>query len=150
MGNTKYAIELFRELAPLNIRWFSQGTLSMARDPELLRLMADSGCVGVLVGFESLKRETLLEMNKPVNIPFVENVRESVDKLHQHGIGIYGTFIFGYSETAWHGHPVPLTCPPDRERRSLALYYYTPMTPAEDAALAFHTTIYADRPASPR
>ena len=99
VGNTKYAKELFRELAPLNIRWFSQGTLSMARDPELLRLMADSGCVGVLVGFESLKRETLLEMNKPVNIPFVENVRESVDKLHQHGIGIYGTFIFGYSET---------------------------------------------------
>lgn len=58
--------------------------------------------------------------------------------------------IFGYTETAWHGHPEPLTCPPDRERRSLALYYYTPMTPAEDAALAFHTTIYADRPASTR
>lgn len=52
--------------------------------------------------------------------------------------------IFGYSETAWHGHPEPLTCPPDRERRSLALYYYTPMTPAEDADLAFHTTIYAE------
>ncbi len=57
--------------------------------------------------------------------------------------------IFGYSETAWHGHPEPLTCPPDRERRALALYYYTPMTPAEDADLTFHTTIYADRPPKP-
>lgn len=99
VGNIKYAKDLFRELAPLKIRWFSQGTMNMARDEELLRLMADSGCIGLLVGFESLKKETLLEMDKKVNIPFIENIRESVEKLHQHGICIYGTFIFGYSET---------------------------------------------------
>jgi radical SAM superfamily enzyme YgiQ (UPF0313 family) len=98
VGNIRYAKELFRELAPLKIRWFSQGTLSMTRDEELLRLMADSGCVGLLVGFESLRRETLLEMDKRVNLPFVENIKGAVDRLHQHGMGVYGTFIFGYSE----------------------------------------------------
>ncbi len=99
VGNIKYAKDLFRELAPLKVRWFSQGTINMARDEELLRLMAESGCVGLLVGFESLKKETLLEMDKKVNVPFIQNIRASVDKLHQHGICVYGTFIFGYSET---------------------------------------------------
>jgi len=99
VGNIKYAKDLFRALAPLKIRWFSQGTMNMARDEELLQLMADSGCVGLLVGFESLNKQTLIEMDKKINVPFIDDIRASVDKLHQHGICIYGTFIFGYSET---------------------------------------------------
>jgi radical SAM superfamily enzyme YgiQ (UPF0313 family) len=99
VGNIAYARQLFRELAPLKIRWFSQGTINMARDRRLLKLMADSGCVGLLIGFESLKKETLLEMDKRVNIPFINQIKEAVDELHQHGLCIYGTFIFGYSET---------------------------------------------------
>ena len=99
VGNIGYAKDLFRELAPLKIRWFSQGTMNMARDEHLLKLMADSGCVGLLIGFESLRKETLLEMDKKVNIPFIDGIKEAVGKLHQHGICIYGTFIFGYNET---------------------------------------------------
>ncbi|TVZ41330.1 Rps23 Pro-64 3,4-dihydroxylase Tpa1-like proline 4-hydroxylase [Alteromonadaceae bacterium 2753L.S.0a.02] len=33
--------------------------------------------------------------------------------------------IFSTTNTSFHGHPEPLTCPEDRERISLALYYYT-------------------------
>lgn len=33
--------------------------------------------------------------------------------------------IFSTTGDSWHGHPDPLTCPPDRSRKSLALYYYT-------------------------
>ncbi len=33
--------------------------------------------------------------------------------------------IFSITADSFHGHPEPLTCPPDRCRRSLALYYYT-------------------------
>ncbi len=33
--------------------------------------------------------------------------------------------IFSTSNNSFHGHPDPLTCPPDRSRKSLALYYYT-------------------------
>lgn len=99
VGNTRYAKDLFREVVPLKIRWFAQGTLSLATDEELLKLMADSGCVGLLVGIESLNRETLLQMDKRVNLPYVDNVKELIARLHRHGIGIYGTFIFGYAET---------------------------------------------------
>jgi Rps23 Pro-64 3,4-dihydroxylase Tpa1-like proline 4-hydroxylase len=33
--------------------------------------------------------------------------------------------IFNTDEDSFHGHPDPLNCPPDRFRRSIALYYYT-------------------------
>lgn len=47
--------------------------------------------------------------------------------------------IFRWAEDAWHGHPEPLACPPDVERRSVAVYYYRPL----ETALRFHTTRYA-------
>lgn len=40
--------------------------------------------------------------------------------------------MFSTTDYSWHGHPDPLTCPPDRSRRSLALYYYTNGRPAEE------------------
>lgn len=33
--------------------------------------------------------------------------------------------IFTATETSWHGHPDPLQCPPNKSRKSIALYYYT-------------------------
>lgn len=33
--------------------------------------------------------------------------------------------LFSTTDFSYHGHPDPLTCPPDRSRRSVALYYYT-------------------------
>lgn len=40
--------------------------------------------------------------------------------------------MFSTTDFSYHGHPDPLTCPPDRSRRSLALYYYTNGRPAEE------------------
>ena len=52
--------------------------------------------------------------------------------------------IFATSEESYHGHPDPLTCPPGRARRSMALYYYT--APGENADAPFHTTLFRPRP----
>jgi hypothetical protein len=53
--------------------------------------------------------------------------------------------VFSTTESSYHGHPDPLTCPDHRARRSLATYYYTNGRPdAEDAAK--HTTIFRARP----
>ena len=38
--------------------------------------------------------------------------------------------MFSTTDFSWHGLPDPLTCPPDRSRRSIALYYYTNGRPA--------------------
>lgn len=40
--------------------------------------------------------------------------------------------VFKTDDFSFHGHPHPLTCPPDRSRRSLILYYYTSHRPTEE------------------
>ena len=47
--------------------------------------------------------------------------------------------IFGTKKDSWHGHPTPLTCPPNRFRISIATYYYSD-TPGDD--LEDHSTIF--------
>jgi hypothetical protein len=56
--------------------------------------------------------------------------------------------IFSTTSTSYHGHPNPLTCPPDRSRRSLALYYYTNGRPEEEVidGIETHNTIFRNRP----
>jgi Rps23 Pro-64 3,4-dihydroxylase Tpa1-like proline 4-hydroxylase len=46
--------------------------------------------------------------------------------------------VFETNSDSWHGHPEPLACPDNVQRRSMALYYYTKEPPAEAA----HSTIY--------
>ena len=52
---------------------------------------------------------------------------------------------FSTTETSWHGHPDPLNCPPERTRKSLALYYYTNGRPDSETAQE-HTTLFRGRP----
>jgi len=53
------------------------------------------------------------------------------------------TVIFDTSNFSYHGHPAPLACPPERSRKSLALYYYTVEAPAEQDRTP-HTTIFLE------
>jgi radical SAM superfamily enzyme YgiQ (UPF0313 family) len=93
VGKPAYAKELFRALVPLHVKWFSQASLSIVRDRELLELAQRSGCKGLFIGFESLSQEALKAMGKSANR--VEEYKEAIKILHNHGIGIQGSFIFG-------------------------------------------------------
>jgi hypothetical protein len=55
--------------------------------------------------------------------------------------------VFNTDEDSYHGHPDPLTCPPDRSRKSIALYYYT-ASPSIRDELAERTTRFRRRPGS--
>lgn len=48
--------------------------------------------------------------------------------------------IFETSETSYHGHPEPLTCPEDEFRKSIAMYYYTLPRPERKKKLAYFPT----------
>jgi hypothetical protein len=53
--------------------------------------------------------------------------------------------VFSTTERSFHGHPHPLACPPDRSRRSLALYYYSNGRPEERGAGApTHNTVWGE------
>jgi Rps23 Pro-64 3,4-dihydroxylase Tpa1-like proline 4-hydroxylase len=53
--------------------------------------------------------------------------------------------VFATTDFAYHGHPDPLTCPQNRARRSMALYYYTNGRPASEVSYT-HTTLFRARP----
>jgi Rps23 Pro-64 3,4-dihydroxylase Tpa1-like proline 4-hydroxylase len=57
--------------------------------------------------------------------------------------------VFSTTESSWHGHPDQLTCPAERTRKSLALYYYTNGRPESESALE-HDTVFRTRPGESR
>jgi len=93
VASPRRAKELFEALLPLNLRWVGQGDLSMAKDEELLKLMARSGCMGMFIGLESLSQESLAAANKRSNIGV--DYEQAIAAIHRHGIDIIGSFIFG-------------------------------------------------------
>jgi radical SAM superfamily enzyme YgiQ (UPF0313 family) len=94
VGDPVGARELFEALAPLGIRWISQASLNALKNEALIQQMARSGCLGVLIGFESLNGQNLAAMGKRINR--VEEYRDTLARLRRAGILVYGTFIFGY------------------------------------------------------
>ncbi len=52
--------------------------------------------------------------------------------------------IFSTTDFSWHGHPDPLTCPQERSRKSLALYYFSIGRPAEELT-GSHRTMFRGR-----
>jgi len=92
-GNRHYAKELFTRLRPLKKQWASQASMTLMRDPELLRLAAESGCVSLFVGIESLSSENLKEVNKSFNR--APQFEEALKALHDHDIMVLAGFIFG-------------------------------------------------------
>jgi radical SAM superfamily enzyme YgiQ (UPF0313 family) len=77
----------------VRVTWGAQASIGLARDPELVRLAHRSGCRVLFTGFESVSRESLVECNKK-NRP--GQYGELIDRLHRHGIGVEGGFIFGF------------------------------------------------------
>lgn len=53
--------------------------------------------------------------------------------------------IFSTTDFSFHGHPTPLSCPPDRKRKSMATYYYSNGRPAEEISDS-HSTVFKNRP----
>jgi radical SAM superfamily enzyme YgiQ (UPF0313 family)/anti-anti-sigma regulatory factor len=92
-GNRRYAKELFTRLKPLKKKWASQASMTLTRDPELLKLAAESGCVSLFIGVESLSPENLKEVNKAFNQAY--QFEEAMKALHDHDIMILAGFIFG-------------------------------------------------------
>ncbi len=94
--NKKYAKELAKALKPLNVSWLCQSSVDVADDPELLSLMAESGCRYIFIGFESLKNESLADSQKHQNNP--AHYAKIIERIHQAGMHVYGSFIIGFDK----------------------------------------------------
>ena len=91
------AKELFRALIPLKVHWVSQASIDMTRDPELMRLMVKSGCVGHVVGFESLNVDDLRGMRKAPNLlGGFQDYKPQLQIIRDHGLQLWAAFTLGY------------------------------------------------------
>ena len=90
------AKELFKALIPLKIKWASQASVTIAKDDELLDLMKESGCFGLLIGFESLHKDNLKEIGKYHNLN--SDYEEVTKKIYKRKLKFYASFLMGYDQ----------------------------------------------------
>jgi len=93
-ANKRRTKEILRGMIAEGIKtlWSAQVRVDVARDPELLRLMADSGCHTLYIGFESINPRTLEEYNKKQNR---EDIISCIRTVRDHSIHIHGMFVLG-------------------------------------------------------
>lgn len=95
-GTSERALEIMQALKGRGLSWQAGVNSGAAFDDRLLEAAAESGCNMLAIGFESLSRETLRRAHKYQNTP--ERYRALVDKLHSHGILVFGLFMFGFDQ----------------------------------------------------
>lgn len=96
LADREYAVKLLNALKPLNKLWFGLTTTEAVNDPEIINMLEESGCRGLLIGFESVMEKSLKSLNKSFNI--LSRYKSLVRDLHNAGIRINGTFLFGTDE----------------------------------------------------
>lgn len=87
---------LLRALVPLGMRWVSQASVDQVRDPELMGLLAESGCLGNVIGFESLDPDDLHAMGKRHNLVDFDRYATTVATLRAHHLQTWAAFLLGY------------------------------------------------------
>lgn len=106
VGNVDYSRELFTQLKRKNIRWLSQASTTILRNPYLIDLASESGCTELLLGIESINSNNLLGANKGFNK--IEEYDELFKRLRKAGINPYVSIIFGFDDDTEETFPATL------------------------------------------
>lgn len=89
-----YALGLFDIFKRHGVKWMAFATIKIARNEALLQRAQQSGCVSLFIGFESLLQTNLDNVSK--RFVDVKELVHSIQVIQGHGIGIHGSFIFGF------------------------------------------------------
>ena len=97
IANKERAKQLLRELIPLKIHWVSQGSIDMLYDDKLMELIVKSGCMGFVMGFESINEASLDYMGKKVNkIRGFDKYKWEIERLKYWGLQTWAAFTIGH------------------------------------------------------
>jgi radical SAM superfamily enzyme YgiQ (UPF0313 family) len=100
IGNPRYAKDLLREVIALNrtfekpLAFQTQITINVAKDDELLELLADANFSQLFMGIESPKKESLIEANKSQN--YRTDLVADIKKVLSYGLPIKAGMIVGF------------------------------------------------------
>lgn len=94
--NRKRTYEILEAIKTLKIKYFAQTDVSIAEDERLLKLLHDSGCTTVFIGFENLVPENLALIQKSTRkLKYLTSYSESCKRVQSYGISILGSFVVG-------------------------------------------------------
>lgn len=94
LGDPSKARPILEGMAELGTRWGSQTSLRFAEDPEFLKLVARSGCIGLFVGIESVSgpfSHLAKSSGRSPQADLMKRVRDA-------GIIVEASFIFGFDD----------------------------------------------------
>ncbi len=91
-GDPSYTEELLENIREMKLAWGAAVTTQIIDYPDLLDLMADSGCKSLFIGFESLNKQSLESVGKRNN---VDRYEELVEAIHGRNIMINASMVFG-------------------------------------------------------
>jgi radical SAM superfamily enzyme YgiQ (UPF0313 family) len=93
VANRRHAMAIMEELIPLRLIYGCLATANLGDDPELLDLMARSGCLHVNIGMETISPESLKAINKKQNR--IRDYERQFKALRDRGIGFSVNVMFG-------------------------------------------------------
>ena len=92
----RWGKDLVRALTPYKLKWFTESDITLADDPELMELLAASGCRQVLIGLESLDAKGVGELEaRSFKAKRIHQYAQAVRTIQEHGISVNGCFILG-------------------------------------------------------
>lgn len=94
LGNPGRAVPILEGMADLGLRWGGQTGLRFAEDPELVRLVARSGCIGLFVGIESVSGANAGLAKSQSGSSHKELIR----RVQEAGIIVEASFVFGFDD----------------------------------------------------
>jgi radical SAM superfamily enzyme YgiQ (UPF0313 family) len=94
LGDPQKARPLLEGMCELGIRWGSQTNLRFAEDPEMLKLVARSGCIGLFVGIESISGPNSRLTKSGSRYPQTELMK----RIRDAGIILETSMIFGFDD----------------------------------------------------
>jgi radical SAM superfamily enzyme YgiQ (UPF0313 family) len=92
IGNKPFVRELFQRMKGMNVSWGCQMSVNVGFMPDMLQMMKDAGCFFVFIGFETLNKEAVEDLNKPVNRL---DYYKAVENIQNMGMHVIGSFIVG-------------------------------------------------------
>src|SRR5262249_18040255 len=88
--------DLCRELKSMRVNWVSQASLDITADREAMRLMVDAGCLGHIIGFQSITRASIKQAKKLPTMPNLDRSAPQISILREYRLQTWAAFTLGY------------------------------------------------------
>lgn len=93
--NPSYLKKLLTALIPLKRKWLGEATWVIGHKPEILKLMRKSGCLGLFIGFESVRTQPNTKKTS-IYSDMRDVYMQTIKNLHKNNMAVCGAFIFGF------------------------------------------------------